>query len=81
MLKAPVKVVITATIDQTTKVGTATVTYGNGATGTVEIENNTGTELPSTGGVGTTIFYVIGGLLMAVAVVLLVTKKKMSATK
>ena len=81
MLKDPVKVVITATIDQTTKVGTATVTYGNGATGTVEIENNTGTELPSTGGVGTTIFYVIGGLLMAVAVVLLVTKKKMSATK
>lgn len=81
MLKDPVRVVITATIDQTTKVGTATVTYGNGATGTVEIENNTGTELPSTGGVGTTIFYVIGGLLMAVAVVLLVTKKKMSATK
>lgn len=81
MLKDPVKVVITATIDQTTKVGTATVTYGNGATGTVEIENNTGTELPSTGGIGTTVFYVIGGLLMAVAVVLLVTKKKMSATK
>ncbi len=81
MLKDPVKVVITATIDQTTKVGTATVTYGNDATGTVEIENRTGTELPSTGGIGTTVFYVIGGLLMAVAVVLLVTKKKMSATK
>ena len=81
MLKDPVKVVITATIDQTTKVGTATVTYGNGATGTVEIENHAGTELPSTGGIGTTVFYVIGGLLMAVAVVLLVTKKKMSATK
>ena len=47
----------------------------------MKIENKTGVELPSTGGVGTTIFYVIGGLLMAVAVVLLVTKKKMSATK
>ena len=80
-LAAPVKVTITATIDATTNVGTATVTYGENSTGTVKIENKTGVELPSTGGVGTTIFYVIGGLLMAVAVVLLVTKKKMSATK
>lgn len=47
----------------------------------VEINNNSGVEMPSTGGIGTTIFYVAGGLLVAVAVVLLVTKKKMSATK
>ena len=80
-LAAPVKVKITASIDETTNVGTATVTYGENSTGIVKIENKTGVELPSTGGVGTTIFYVIGGLLMAVAVVLLVTKKKMSATK
>lgn len=80
-LAAPVKVTITAKIDTATNVGTATVTYGENSTGTVKIENKTGVELPSTGGVGTTIFYVIGGLLMAVAVVLLVTKKKMSATK
>ena len=80
-LAAPVKVTITASINATTNVGTATVTYGENSTGTVKIENKTGVELPSTGGVGTTIFYVIGGLLMAVAVVLLVTKKKMSATK
>lgn len=80
-LAAPVKVTITATINAATNVGTATVTYGENSTGTVKIENKTGVELPSTGGVGTTIFYVIGGLLMAVAVVLLVTKKKMSATK
>ena len=80
MLKTPVKVVITATIGSD-DVGTATITYNETSTGTVMIENNTGTELPSTGGIGTTVFYVIGGLLMAVAVVLLVTKKKMSATK
>ena len=80
-LAEPVKVTITATINENTNVGTATVTYGENSTGTVKIENKTGVELPSTGGVGTTIFYVIGGLLMAVAVVLLVTKKKMSATK
>lgn len=45
----------------------------------VAIQNNTGSELPSTGGIGTTIFYVVGGLLMAAAVVLLVTKKKVSS--
>ena len=37
-----------------------------------------GIPLPSTGGIGTTIFYVIGGGLMAVAAVLLVTKKRMN---
>lgn len=50
-------------------------------TQTVQVNNNSGVEMPSTGGIGTTIFYVAGGLLVAVAVVLLVTKKKMSATK
>ena len=43
----------------------------------VSVENNAGTTLPSTGGMGTTVFYVVGGGLMAVAVVLLVTKKRM----
>lgn len=37
-----------------------------------------GITLPSTGGIGTTLFYVIGGGLMAVAAVLLVTKKRMN---
>lgn len=50
----------------------------NAGDGGVQITNNTGTELPSTGGMGTTIFYVVGGVLMAGAAVLLVTKKKMS---
>ena len=44
----------------------------------IEVENSTGTELPSTGGIGTTIFYVVGGLLMAGAIILLITKKKLS---
>ena len=43
----------------------------------IHIVNNTGTTLPSTGGMGTTLFYVIGGGLMVAAVVLLVTKKRM----
>ena len=45
---------------------------------TAEVANNTGALLPSTGGVGTTIFYVLGSILVIGAVVLLVTKKRMS---
>ena len=45
--------------------------------GGVQVINNTGATLPSTGGMGTTLFYVIGGGLMVAAVVLLVTKKRM----
>ncbi|MBP3540564.1 MAG: isopeptide-forming domain-containing fimbrial protein [Clostridia bacterium] len=41
-----------------------------------DVENNAGTTLPSTGGIGTTIFYLVGGLMMAAAVVLLVAKKR-----
>lgn len=43
----------------------------------IHIVNNTGATLPSTGGMGTTLFYVLGGGLMVAAVVLLVTKKRM----
>lgn len=41
------------------------------------VENNAGTTLPGTGGIGTTIFYVIGGGLMVAAAILLITKKRM----
>lgn len=43
----------------------------------IRVLNKSGTELPSTGGVGTTIFYVLGGILAVGAAVLLVTKKRM----
>jgi fimbrial isopeptide formation D2 family protein/LPXTG-motif cell wall-anchored protein len=39
--------------------------------------NNAGSILPSTGGIGTTIFYVAGGLLIVAAIVLLISKKRM----
>ena len=45
------------------------------------IENNAGVELPDTGGIGTTIFYIVGGMLAVAAVVLLVTKKRMAAAE
>lgn len=43
----------------------------------VPVENNRGTTLPSTGGIGTTIFYIVGGGLMVAAAILLITKKRM----
>ena len=43
----------------------------------ITIENKKGSTLPETGGIGTTIFYVIGGILLVGAAVLLITKKRM----
>lgn len=47
----------------------------------MKIANNKGTELPHTGGIGTTLFYVGGGLLALIAVVLLVTKRRMNVNE
>lgn len=47
-------------------------------TNVLTITNYAGSTLPETGGMGTTLFYVIGGILVLAAVVLLVTKKRMS---
>ena len=47
------------------------------ADGKITVKNQAGTTLPSTGGMGTTLFYVVGGLLMAAAAVLLIAKKRM----
>ena len=57
--------------------GTTSNKWVEGTSTGIHIINNAGTTLPSTGGMGTTVFYVVGGGLMAVAVVLLVTKKRM----
>ncbi len=45
----------------------------------VHVVNKTGSMLPETGGIGTTLFYVVGGLLVGGAVVALVSKKRMSS--
>jgi fimbrial isopeptide formation D2 family protein/LPXTG-motif cell wall-anchored protein len=45
----------------------------------VTIENKKGSVLPSTGGIGTTIFYVIGAILVLGAGILLVTRRRMNA--
>ena len=77
-----VKFKITADYDETGEKCTSVTTKVNEdapqAGLSITVKNNAGTQLPSTGGIGTTLFYVIGGVLMAVAAVLLVTKKRMN---
>ena len=57
----------------------ATQSSGKQPVATGVIENNSGAELPSTGGIGTTIFYVIGAILVLGAGILLVTRRRMNA--
>lgn len=59
---------------------------GKAGTGDVEtgianitVANNKGSELPETGGIGTTIFYIVGSVLVVGAAILLITKKRMGA--
>lgn len=54
---------------------------GNTDTGIVNVtvENNRGATLPETGGMGTTLFYIIGGLLVVGAGILLVVRIRMKA--
>jgi fimbrial isopeptide formation D2 family protein/LPXTG-motif cell wall-anchored protein len=65
------------------KGGTSYTTEGiettKDGTGELEIENAKGSTLPSTGGMGTTVFYVLGSILMAGAAILLISKRRMNA--
>lgn len=76
---------ITVTITATATLNGCTWTVKNGDTYLtatdhlfgLTVENNAGTELPSTGGIGTTIFYVVGSVLVIGAAVVLITRKRM----
>lgn len=57
-----------------------TVDAANG-TANITVANNKGSTLPETGGMGTTLFYVLGSILAVGAIVLLVTKKRMNSAE
>lgn len=80
-LTDPVKVKISANYESDgSKVENVTISVDDGiadSSMTVLVKNNVGTTLPTTGGIGTTIFYLIGGGLMVAAAVLLIAKKRM----
>ena len=83
LLKDPVTIEITdnATLTNanwTVKSGDTALVANDDNHFVVQVKNNKGTELPSTGGIGTTLFYVIGGLLVVAAGIILVTKKRVS---
>ena len=69
-LSSPVKVVIY----DTGEIFVNSSTTAN--TGDVKVENKSGTVLPSTGGAGTTMIYLIGGALVLGSGVVLVTKRR-----
>ena len=46
-----------------------------------DVANSTGSQLPSTGGIGTTVFYTIGAIMMAVSAILVITKKRMTTSE
>lgn len=70
-LTSPVKITIDATN------GTITVGDSERSVTEVEVENKTGSLLPSTGGMGTTLFYIFGAILVIGSGVVLITKKRM----
>ena len=76
-LSAPIEVVITSTYDDAALKADYT-NVEDKEPATIEVENKTGGLFPETGGIGTVIFYVVGGLLMLAAVVFLVSKKRMA---
>ena len=91
LLEEAIKVEIIATLNTTEDTAGLTeleikIDNGEPETGNIDtgivyatVENKAGATLPSTGGMGTTIFYAVGGLMVVGAVVLLVTKKRMGA--
>ncbi len=82
LLTDPIMVTITDTTQDSDTTPSHTVSYTIGeetGTGRVMVLNQSGSVLPSTGGMGTTIFYVVGVILVLIAAVLLVTRRRMNS--
>ena len=83
LLKRDVEITITATYGTDGQIVSCTAASTNNGQylQTQKIENKSGTVLPSTGGIGTTIFYIAGAILVIAGGVLLVTRKRMNKDK
>lgn len=73
---APINIVISAVHKENTDEATVKLDLTGSKNMTNDVINKSGSSLPSTGGIGTTIFYVAGGVLVVGAGVLLITKKR-----
>ena len=85
LLSEPVHFKISADYNEDgSNYNSVTVTVGEDAasnTLSTNVVNRSGVTLPETGGVGTTIFYVLGGLLVVGAGVVLITRKRMGKSE
>ncbi len=70
---------VSVTIENVNKTAELSADKTTYVVGGVQVINNTGTEFPTTGGIGTTIFYIVGGILLVGAGVVLVVRRRMSA--
>ncbi|MCI6228676.1 MAG: isopeptide-forming domain-containing fimbrial protein [Clostridiales bacterium] len=90
----PIEFTVTAEHDIQSENPALTSLSGNATTGqltftpnvnegslSADVVNQSGSTLPETGGMGTTLFYVLGGILAVGAIVLLVTKKRMNSAE
>ena len=73
LLETPVEVKATETTTGEGEEAVTTIAFTK-----LDVENNKGSVLPSTGGIGTTIFYIIGAILVIGAGVVLVTRRRMN---
>ena len=78
-LSSYVQVIINGTVNESEQLAAGDIKVDNKKVEKVEVKNSTGSLLPTTGGMGTTIFYVLGAVLVLAAVVLLVTKTRMNS--
>lgn len=76
-----IEVTISHNLDEAAGTSTMTLKNGDLEVGQIEVEDSTGGLLPTTGGIGTTIFYAIGGTLTAGAGIVLIARKRVKNEK